>query len=75
MDRERFMKLSFKGYMTLHYCNARLVLPVECLLLAVDFDNNTVKIIPSADCGFEEKEFWCSIDYIELPPKRLKVVK
>jgi hypothetical protein len=81
MTKERFTSLKFRAYMELSYTNERHLYGYTCLsvmLLSVDFENDTVKVIPFPDGKFEPNEFWVSIDYIELPkikPKELKILK
>ena len=80
MTRDRFMTLRFKAYMELtYYSNNRAQLEehgeLPVMLLACDFDNDTVKVIPFPEGWADEKEFWTSIDHIELPTKRMKVLK
>jgi len=62
--------------MEVDYIHSRLpdgYLP--CMLMAVDFDNDVVKLLPFPNSYYEEKEFWVSIDYFDLPKKRLRVSK
>jgi len=47
---------------------------IECMLLACDFDNDVMKIQPIPDSYFEEKEFWVSIDWVDLPKRKMKIV-
>ena len=78
MTRDRFVSLRFKGFMELEYVRKRDMYGYEYLpvmLLAVDWDNDIVKVIPFPESWAEEKEFWTSIEHVELPSKRMKVVK
>lgn len=78
MDRDRFLSLRFRPFMELEFINERMkdgsftFIPV--MLLAVDWDNDTFKVIPIPRGNFEEIEFWTSRDHIELPKKKMKLV-
>lgn len=76
MERERFVSLKFRAYMEVWYIPRRLIEGhdhIECMLLACDFDNDVMKIQPISGSYFEEKEFWSSIEYIDLPKRKLKI--
>lgn len=77
MERDKFVSIKFRAYMELFYILKR---PIEeytyfpVMLLSVDFDNEVVKVIPFPDSWAEEKSFWTSIEFIELPTKRMRIV-
>lgn len=75
MTEDRFRKLSFKKAMVLTYQTERMKEPIECILLTVDFDNETVRLVPLDSDMYEENEFWTTINYIELPKRKMKVIK
>lgn len=60
--------------MLIDFKNTRMDDPVECILLAVNFDNECVKLIPTDLIEYEEDEFWTSIDFIELPKRKIKLI-
>lgn len=76
MERDTFIKRHFKAYQRLDYINPNYPIPlVECILIAVNFDDDVIKLRPITSVEVEEKDFWCSIDYIEFPKKKMIVVK
>ena len=73
MTEEKFLRSSFKSYQILTYQNDRernrdgeLGVILECMLLAVDFDNKVFKIIPIPNQVYEENEFWTSYENCEI---------
>jgi len=48
---------------------------ITVMLLSVDWDNDTFKVIPIPRGDYEEIEFWTSRDHIELPKPKLKISK
>lgn len=76
MTKERFNSLRFKSYMEVDYIHQKLINgSIPCMLLAVDFDNDVVKLKPVFSEEYEDNEFWCSIEYFDLPKKKMRVVK
>lgn len=76
MTKERFSLLRFRSHMEVDYVHKKLINGrLSCMLLAIDFDNDTVKLKPFLSEEYEDNEFWCSIDYFDLPKKKMKVVK
>ena len=64
--------------MELWYVNSRMIegyAYISVMLLAIDYDNDTFRVVPFQDTEFEQNEFWTSRDHIELPTKRMKLVK
>lgn len=78
MTRERFLSLRFRPFMELDFITKRGVheetfIPV--MLLAIDWDNDVLKVVPFPRTNLEEIEFWTSIDHIESPKPKLKITK
>jgi len=48
---------------------------VECMLIAVDFDQELLKLEPMDKSIYEEIPFWSRIEYCECPRPKLKIVK
>lgn len=65
MTRDQFVKYKFRAYMPIDYRHQRIEEPIPCMLLACDFDNNTMTL-SSLNPDYEDKEFVTSIDYCFL---------
>lgn len=79
MTREQFVKYSFRAYMTLSYHHPRHNEPIECMLIEVDFDNEMFLLAPlDPECGVPNSHyntFYTTIKFVELAPKKLKIIK
>lgn len=76
MERDTFIKRHFKAYQRLDYINPNYPIHlVECILIAVNFDDYVIKLRPIISIEVEEKDFWCSIDDIEFPKKKMSILK
>ncbi len=77
MKPEDLFKYHWKAYETVEYVNSRTNTVIQCALLAVDFDCHTMRIVPIADIGYEEKEFWISIELVRkiVKNQKLKLTK
>ena len=73
MSGDELFKYSWRAYEVIEYHNHSNTLRVQCAILAIDFECHSMKLIPIADIGFEEKEFWCSIDLIDRIKKNQKL--
>ena len=80
MNREQFVKLSFKAYMLVHYIHPRVNKKIECMITEIDFDNELFCLsvmdseygIPTSHYG----TFYTSIRHVELIQKqKLKRLK
>lgn len=69
MTKDTFISRYFKSCMEIHYKTDRMPEPVSMMLLAIDFENQVMKLCPIDIELYEEKEIWVSIDYCEFPPK------
>ena len=73
MSNEEFFKYHWKAYETVEYRHDRTDTTVQCAVLAIDFDAHTMKIVPVANIGYEEKEFWCAVSEIRKIVKNQKL--
>lgn len=76
MDRDEFVKRSWKAYQTVLYQDDRMELPVECLLAEVDFDGELMTLQPLHEF-FEQTDFIANIKYCSVPRRKtkMKIVK
>lgn len=76
MEREELTKRSWKGYMTIIYQEDRMENPIECLLVGIDFDGETMTLCPMED-KYENTDFIANLKFCSIPKKftELKVVK
>jgi hypothetical protein len=86
MTEDKFLKTRFKGFQIITYHNERDLnidgqpgQIMECMILAVDFDERLLKIMPIPNDVYEEKEFWCRCEHCEIfkeevPKKECKLV-
>ena len=72
MTREEMIKMRFKPYMIIAYQTNRMPLPVDCLLSAIDFDNELMTLTP-LDGWWVNKEFDTPIQFCSLPKQKMKV--
>ncbi len=80
MTEDQFKQRSFKHSMPVRYKIERMKDKYwDCLLLAVDFDNEVMKLWPLDDVEFtlgNGNEFWTSYKNVEFQPKNyLKLLK
>lgn len=71
MKSEDFFKYHWKAYEVVEYIYRDTI--IQCSILAIDFDCHVMKLIPVKDMGYEEKEFWCSIELIRKIVKNQKL--
>jgi len=48
---------------------------IECMLLAVDFEQYLFKLEPFDKEIYETKSFWCRVEYCKRPAPKLKIKK
>jgi hypothetical protein len=76
MEREEFIKKRWQGYEIILYMPKRKDgIEVECMLLAVDFENELFQLEPIDKDIYEDEVFWARVEYCKRPPHKLKVVK
>lgn len=72
MSADEFYKFHWKAMQVVEWVHPRTNEVVQCAILALDFDCHTMKLIPVAHIGYDEKEFHASIDLIRRIPKHDK---
>lgn len=60
--------------MLLDFNHPRISKSCDCILISIDFDNETVVLQPIDGSGYEPIEFTTTIANIELPKKKMKAV-
>ena len=76
MEREGFIKKRWQGYEIILYMPKRKDgIEVECMLLAVDFENELFQLEPIDKEIYEDEAFWARAEYCKRPPHKLRVVK
>jgi len=77
MTGDEFFKYNWRAYEVVEYHHERLNTTVQCAVLALDFDCHTMKLVPIANIGFEEHEFWCAVSQIRkiVRNQKLKITK
>lgn len=74
MTRDYFLKRHWKGYEIINYGPKRKDgIKIECLLLAVDFENELFQLEPIDKEIYEDKQFWARVEYCERP--NLRIIK
>lgn len=74
MDREKFVKRKWQAYEEVELINNRKTdFRVRCMVLAIDFENDTMQIEPFDRAEYEDKSHWVSRELIEIP--KFKLVK
>lgn len=74
MTEQEFLKKRFKPFEQIDCKNSKDKV-VECMLLAVDFEQRLFHLSPFPNDYYEEKSFWARCDYCNRPRPKLKVVK
>lgn len=81
MTEDRFLKTRFKPFSFIDYKSERVKnidggfgAIVECLLLAVDFDERLLKLQPVPDSYYEEEIFWARCEHCEVSRPKLKII-
>lgn len=72
MTQEEFGKKRFKGFEPIIFEGVKGEKNIECILLAVDFEQELFKLEPLDKNFYEDKEFWCRIEYCNRPHYKLK---
>lgn len=74
MEREDFVKKRFKAYQLIEFQHAHMPDPVECMLVAVNFDTEILTLRPFPDSNpFEQDEFPVHISQCKIAGHKLKV--
>ena len=72
MNRDEFMKRSWKPYMSIEYKHPRMNEGILCMLISVHFDDEIMELQPFDD-NYYQQSFFSAIQNCSIP-KRLKVV-
>lgn len=73
MTREYFVKRKWSAYEQVDIFSPRKKEhKVRCMVLAIDFENETMQVEPFDKNLYEDKSFWCSIDRIEIPKFKIE---
>jgi hypothetical protein len=76
MTRDKMVKLKWTAYREIFYYDRVLQATISCMLVAVDFDNETMTLRPFPDDIYEPENFSANIRDCELPKyQKLKVTK
>ena len=74
MERDKFIKMKFKAFMAIDFFNKRDNNIVECILLAVDFEQELFTLEAVDKETYYSKPFDVRREYCELPKPKLKIV-
>lgn len=76
MTREEFTKKRWVGYELIEFRppNKEDVV-YECMLLAIDFEQDLFKLEPVDKEMYEDASFWARVEYCKRPRPKLKVQK
>lgn len=69
MTEDQFHKTNFKSYKAIDYTISRLnhgIKKISCMLLAVDFENRLLKLVPFDADEYRNEEFWAHADHCEV---------
>lgn len=72
MTREEMLKISWRAYMEIYYKHPRSVQPTLCLLVEIDFDEETLTLQPLHGSEYVSKDFYAAIQHCSIPPKKMK---
>lgn len=76
MTREELMKKRWSAYEQINYSPKRKDgVTFECMLLAVDFENELMQLEPIDKELYEDNSFWARCEYCERPTPKMKIVK
>lgn len=76
MNREKLCKIKWTAYREIFFYDRGLEATIACMLVAIDFDNETMTLRPFPDSEFEPEDFTVNIRDCELPKyQKLKVTK
>jgi len=77
MTRDQFIKKSWRSFSEIHVIypenNWRHETKIECMVMGVDFENETIKVCPFPDSDYKKNSFWVSFVLCHTPRRKLKV--
>lgn len=75
MKREEFTKKRWKGYEIIEFRPPNKEIVYECMLLAIDFEQDLFKLEPFDKEMYQDESFWARVEYCKRPRPKLKVAK
>lgn len=82
MSEQEFLKKAFRPFAPIDYYSKKVKnidgqfgATVECLLLAVDFDERLLQLIPIINSYYNEESFWARCEHCEFSRPKLKLQK
>lgn len=76
MTREELIKKRWRAYEQINYMPKRKDgFTIECVLIAIDFDNELFMLEPIDKEVYEDKTFWARVEYCKRPAAKLKLIK
>jgi hypothetical protein len=73
MTEKEFFKRSYRPYQIMNYIHGNNI--IECMIIAVDFDERLFKLKNFRSMFWNETEFWVRCEHCQLPERKLKIVK
>jgi hypothetical protein len=73
MTKDTFLKRSYRPYQQMNFIKRGVI--IECMVLAVDFDEGIIKLESFETDEIKQAEFWAHHDHCELPERKLKITK
>lgn len=68
MEREELMKRSWKAYQVIHYKAPRMPESIQCLLTEVDFDGETMTLMPLNDNLYAKQDITVNVKFCSVVP-------
>ena|ERR1700679_4017645 len=62
-------------YMEIHYKHPRMEQPILCLLIEIDFDEESMTLQPLFGEEYISKDFIAGIQHCSIPKKRMKIAR
>lgn len=72
MSREEMLKVNWKAYMEIHYKHPRMNEPLLCLLVEIDFDEESLTLQPLFGEDYINKDFYAGIQFCSIPTRKMK---
>lgn len=74
MTRDEMLKTCWRPYQEVNYQHPRTNEPILCLLVEIDFDEESMTLQPLFGEGYINKDFIANISHCSIPKKRMKAV-
>jgi hypothetical protein len=72
MNREEMLKANWKAYREIHYKHPRMDTPLLCLVVEIDFDDESMTLQPLFGEDYINKDFIATIQHCSIPTKKMK---